>query len=502
MELHWNVGAFPQISLAYEYLAGKSSRDRPAIDPILTTLLVIVTGRFSMIKFGAELNTIADLLLARWQDETTSTRAGITYWYASGHLHHHVRDALSALEVVLRRHMIGDRLLALIDIAVIALNKLYASHPLSETEMLCTQSLADFPHVKSDLRGGPLLLGVRQVARALQGKTRIDSPATVLSDDQHDSEAYIASVSRTSSPDRALDHYLSLTLLPLYLYEYYDAAIVLGESRAQTIEYLWSLRATRMFNFYLALSYLAVLRRNPTDSKRHETLDKVRSLMQRIKDWEVINSVNYAAWSGLLKAELSDVTDDTGSAMRDYDMVLMHAQEHGFVLEEALTYELSAGFYLRRGAKRAALVIVREAITAYKRIDAHGKAGQVAEKYAWLLQEYRETRVAEAACQTDFQGDVGGEQLRRLPVDENERRITQDEGEQSRQDRTSDWVAPEAGVGKNPAPGLGIDVIDFQSKHRSIEFEFTQLTGESRHMEYQHAHQLGVADRQATLKDV
>ncbi|KAI9791180.1 MAG: hypothetical protein M1816_004172 [Peltula sp. TS41687] len=444
IHIHLNIGSFSQVGLGYLYLA------------------IIAIGRFSMIDFGGELSDISQALVTNSQDTYALTRARITYWLMTGHLYHHIRVGLPVLEAaVTTTTVLGDRILSLINLGIFAVNKFYASEDLSETEIWCHYAPEELYGHDLDWRGGTLLLAVKQVARALQGKTRWQSSQHALSDESHNSQEYIADIgAHSSNPERALDCYYSLAMVPLYLYEHYDAAVEVGESRMATIDQLWSMRATRLLDFYLSLSYFAVLRRDPSTNKRLEILDKVRNHMRRIDAWE---GLNYGMWSKLLRAELCDATGDPNGAMQGYEDALNHCQKHEFWLEEAVTNELAAGFYIRRGAERAAQVFIRDAITAYRQISAHGKANQISGKLGWLLKLQLRSRMVELSTQTDSPGETGGGQYKRLAVEENEEQIERDEGEESNQDRTRHWVTPDNADDKNEVPGLGIDVIDLQS---------------------------------------
>lgn len=217
--------------------------------------------------------------------------------------------------------------------------------------------------------------------------------------------------------------------------------------------------------FYLSLALLALLRQKSPNVNRFDALKRVRTHLGQIQACGVVSNINYAAWSLLLTAELCDATDDADKAMQAYDAALAHAQEHGFVLEGALTRELAAGFYLRRGANRAAQGLIKEAILGYRRIDALGKAAHVQEKYSSLLTDNMRPWLVDVACQTDYVEDASSNQFRMLAVEDNEWQITDNQGVQSTQDRTRNWVTPGAANEKNEVPGLGIDVIDLQSKY-------------------------------------
>ena len=419
-----------------------------------------------MIDFGGELSDIAHALVINLHDSYALTRARLTYWLMSGHLHNHVRAGLPVLEAAVEStSVLGDRILSLLTLGTIALLKFYASDDLSEVENFCTYAPDEFNDHATDLRGGMLLVTVKQVARALQGKTRFQSPLTVLSDGQHDSQAYVKEViSQSSNPDRMLDVYYSLAIIPLYLYEHYEEAVSIGESRMPTIDELWSMRASRLLTFYLSLSHFAILRRDISKSNRADILGKIRKHKERIQDWGKVNDVNYAMWSSLLAAESCDATGDSNGAMQGYEDALSHSHAHGFMLEEAMTNELTAGFYIRRGAKRAAQAFAKDAVVAYRQLGAHGKADQVVEKFKWLLKLQLGSRVTEAETQTNSPGDTTGGQYQSLAVVENENQIKRDQGEESNQDRTRDWVGPESSEESNQVPGLGIDVIDLQSQ--------------------------------------
>ncbi|KAI9807747.1 MAG: hypothetical protein M1826_004457 [Phylliscum demangeonii] len=447
IELHLRTGPSAYTGLGYLYLA------------------IIAVSRFNMITFAAELNSISQALLITFQDAYALARARLTYWLMIGHLHSHVRTGLIALESATESSTaLGNRVLSLLNIGVISLYKLYASDDLSDVENFCTYAPEEFPDFDSDWRGGTLVVGVRQVARALQGKTKYQWPLSVLSDDDHDSESYIREISaHSSAPDWALDCYYTLAMIPLYLYEHYDVAIAIGEARMATVDQLWSMLATRALRFYLSLALFAVLRRDPLTVNKGAVLAQIRTYKKSIEDWEVIEDVNFLMWSKLLSAELCDAMGDAHGAMEGFEDVLTHCQVHGFVLEEAITNELAAGFYLRRGARRASQAFAGDAIVAYRRLGASGKADQLVRKLNGLLRLNLRSRVEEVGVQTESHGESSSGQYQQLAVEENDRQIKVDEGEQSNHDRTRHWIRPDRTEEKHEVPGLGIDVIDLQS---------------------------------------
>jgi len=57
-------------------------------------------------------------------------------------------------------------------------------------------------------------------------------------------------------------------------------------------------------------------------------------------------------------------------------------------------------FLVRRGAKRSARAIVKEAIAAWTGISAIGKAKHLAEKHEWLLKTAAASRYIDSSTQT------------------------------------------------------------------------------------------------------
>ncbi|KAI9852921.1 MAG: hypothetical protein M1838_003715 [Thelocarpon superellum] len=472
VELHLDTGAFTQVGLGYLYLG------------------TIAVSRHGQVAFGLELSDLSRALNERLRDTYALGRGHTTYWLMLGHLQHHLRAGLPALEGGMHSPVIaGDRILSVLNMSAIALTRLSVSHDLQEIESFCSQAPDEVREFGADLRGGALLLSVRQVARALQGKTRVRAGAAMLSDEHHDSAAYLQHIrSHSSSPSRALDLYNSLAMIPLYLYEQYDEALRLSAQTMASVDDLWTMRATRLLRFYTALALLAVMRRDGTARQDSAEMEQVRRYQREIAAWEAVEDANYGMWSRLLTAEMCDVMTQYGQAIAAYEAALDHAQAHDFVLEEGLIHELMAGFFLRRTAKRAARAFLKDAISSYRRISAFGKADQVVHKYHWLVTEYLPSDAADVACQTDAPADNAQGQYARLEVDENERRLRHESGDESSQDRTRDWLAPSAAAAAAAAAaveklegatagvsGHGIDVIDLQSILTSSQIISSEL---------------------------
>ena len=462
--LHLDSGTFAQVGLGYLYLG------------------MIAICRFNMLALGLELGDKSRYLAERVRDTYTMGRCNTTYWLMLGHISTHLGEGLPELEAGRESPVIaGDRILSVLNLSTIAMSKLFISHDMAEIEAFCNYAPNEIRESGADFRGGTLLTAIQQVARALQGKTRYRSGMAVLSDDHHDSLTYINNILGSSSnPERALDTYNSMAMIPLYLYGHYDEALKVGCTAIDSIDDLWTMRVTRLLRFYLALTLLALVRRDGSSARRTERLERVKQYRKDIEDWEIGESPNYGAWTRLVTAELCEVTEEYGKAIAAYEAALDHSQLHGFVLEEAMTSELMAGFFMRRGANRAARRFLNDASNAYRRISALGKVRHLAEKHGGLMKNFAISSSADVACQTDLSAETSQNQYRRLDVDENERRLNRADGEESSQDRTRDWIGPGTNAedkvdGTSGLPGHGIDVIDLQSILTSSQIISSEL---------------------------
>ena len=304
-------------------------------------------------------------------------------------------------------------------------------------------------------------IAYRQVARSLQGKTSFRSAAHVMADEKHSSQNYLQDIStRSSSAERPSDVYNSLHMVPLYLFGHYRKAIETATTLLGNLHELWTMRNSRMILFYLSLSIIADLRENPLNEDREALLDTVRGYKRQIEDWQSVCDANYAMWSLLLGAEILELEGNLHESIQAYETAVDHTQVHGFTLEEALAFELQGEFYIRRGARRAARAVILDAIAAWTRISAFGKAEQLSEKHDWLVNTSTDVRTADAGCQTvasDLR-DVGNTQNR---VEEHERAEHRKDGTETRHDRTQAWLSPPVANGDDAkaeaaAPNLGL----------------------------------------------
>jgi hypothetical protein len=157
-------GSFPQSGMAFLHLA------------------IIAITRFTMIKFASDMGHISLALTERWRDNYTMGRGGSTYSLFVGHVHAPLHDALVRLEGALEYAMqAGDRISTILNFGLVANIKFFASDHLADLEAFCTYGCEEIPNWQHDTRGGTMIIAVKQVSKALQGKVRFHFPSAIVS---------------------------------------------------------------------------------------------------------------------------------------------------------------------------------------------------------------------------------------------------------------------------------------------------------------------------------
>lgn len=418
-----------------------------------TMLGAVAIGRFKDIELGLAYGDIAHQFYNIFEDSWTRGRGWTLFTLFIGHFQTPVRNLLPILDNALEYSLAsGDRFVSLLNIGVMAISRFWAGQDLAEVEAFCNYGPEEFEHWENDRRGGALLTATRQVVRALQGKTIAEDARTLLSDSDHDTKTWLTECDQyAANAQRPRDIYQSLSLVAYHLMGYHEYAVEVGRRLLNTtIDHLWSNRPACGARFYLGLSLLAIAKEKPKE-ERSTYIEEAKELKRFVDSWGKFNDVNYFAWSHILGAAIADASHVYFDVISNLEMAIDHCQVHGFALEEALAIEMQAEFLLARGAKRAGKVMIQEAIAAWNRINASGKAKQLSDKHEWLIKTATTSRTIDAAAQT--------EDLHALSVSE--------EGQlQNKRDYTTAWVQPKASAPSatsQDVPGLGLDILDLTS---------------------------------------
>jgi signal transduction histidine kinase/CheY-like chemotaxis protein len=331
-----------------------------------------------------------------------------------------------------------------------ALTRFWAGQDVAEIEAFCVYGPEELDDWQVDTRGGTLILATRQTARALQGKTGINNVETMLDDHQFQKAEWFRHVEqRAANPNRPTDIFEAITLSVYFLYGHIDYVIETGRRLlSTTLDELWSNRPCAGARFYLCMSLMTKAWEMPDMADRAPLIEEGRALKAWIDNWASSYDVNYLAWSHLMGAAIACAAREFPNIVNNIEIAIDHCQVHGFALEEAIAVEMQAEFLLERGAKRAGKVMIQEAMAAYNRISAVGKAKEIADRHEWLLKTATTTRTVDMGVQTT---DVA--------------EFVSHEGEQNKREYTKAWVDPKASNGTAPpdVSSLGLDILDLTS---------------------------------------
>lgn len=409
MDAHLSRGAFPSSEMAFLYVA------------------MVALSRHTMPELAIELGSICLDLLDKNRDAVSMARGYMLYANFVGHIHYPMSVAVNQVEGAVEYATIsGDRTSTIMSFGLLAQLKFFASENYLDLEAFCQYGCEDVPNWHQDTCGGTLLIAVRQVARALQGKTRATIADEVMNDNQnsHNSAAYKAWLeTNAKNGGRSITWYETMEIIPLFLFSHYEKAVQIGKHCLSHEDIMWSARNTRSVMLFYGLSLASIIfgkMEDPTrsrdqniDEQINATIETLKMLRKKIKDWEVVSDVNYVSWSSFLQAQIYELHQKDGAAIRAYEDALDHASEQNLVFEEALGNYLMAGIFIRKGARRSARAALRDAVSLFRLMSATGIAERIEEDHSLLLHgPTRNPRTVDAFAQTDFAGDAAPVQYR------------------------------------------------------------------------------------------
>ncbi|ETN36497.1 uncharacterized protein HMPREF1541_08775 [Cyphellophora europaea CBS 101466] len=414
-----------------------------------TMLAAASIGRFKDFQLAMLYGETAQDYFTAYDDVWTRGRGWTLYTLFVGHFRTPIRNLLPVLENALEYSMASeDRFISILNVGAMALTRLWAGQDVAEIEAFCSYGPEEWDDWELDMRGGAILLATRQTVRALQGKTKVNNVDTMLDDDSFKKSTWMETVKQhASNPHRPSDLFDAITISVYFMYEQIDYVVETGRRLiSTTLDDLWSNRPCAAVRFYLCMALMCKAWDMPDMADRLPLLEEARTLKAWIDNWGSAYDVNYLAWSHLMASAIACAARDFPNIINNIEIAIDHCQVHGFALEEAIAVEMQAEFLLERGAKRAGKVMIQEAMAAYNRISAVGKAKFLAERHEWLLKTATTTRAVDMGVQTmDVADFVGNE-------------------EQSKREYTKNWVEPKQVNGSpHDVSGLGLDILDLTS---------------------------------------
>ncbi|KAG8528248.1 uncharacterized protein KY384_007165 [Bacidia gigantensis] len=384
-----------------------------------------IVVRHGDIAYALQMYEASQKLLDLNKDPYTHGRGLAVGGLFMGHLSSPLRETAEILYACIDYSQVsGDKHLMLIGIAGVACIKLCSGDNMSDVETYCTIAAEDFGDWTCDLRGGVFIVGCRP--RMIYG---------------------------------------SFMLMALYIFGHYDKATQVGNDIIPQLDSLWGFRTTRMVYYYAALAITARLREDSSlQVQKEDLLGIVAKYQAKIEEWQSHCDANYLMWALLIKAELCELRHQYHDSIQVYEAAIDHAQLYDFHLDLAVILESQACFFVRRGARRAAVSTMKAAMAAYSRLGAAGKVGQMAIKHEFLLSSFMAMGNQDAAVQTD-NGIFGTRDIIQLEADDRDESRIQNGVTAAM--RTKAWISPgleDQSTGQSTTgKDLGLDILDLTS---------------------------------------
>jgi predicted ATPase/serine phosphatase RsbU (regulator of sigma subunit)/tRNA A-37 threonylcarbamoyl transferase component Bud32 len=243
------------------------------------------------------------------------------------------------------------------------------------------QEMVVYNHTLAQLNQDVILVWsetTQQAVLNLIGRTSADSPPYHLGGNAFNEDE------RVPLDDLGfIAMYLNKLILS-YLFQAYPQAV---ENASLVAKYLTDIVGEifqHLFHFYDSLARLAVYPDSPPPEQAR-ILDKVAANQAKMQKWATHAPMNFLHKFYLVEAERCRVLDQDGAAREYYDKAIALAQEHEYLNEEALAYELAGQFYLAKGLPKLAQVYWRDAHYAYQRWGAQAKVKDLEERYPQFL---------------------------------------------------------------------------------------------------------------------
>ena len=258
--------------------------------------------------------------------------------------------------------------------------------------------------------------------------------------------------------------YGSFMLMTLYFFGHYQKALETANEIIPQMSSLWSWRCTRVVYFYASLAITAKLREDPSVKQQQDDLLSIAEKYKaQIVEWQSYSEANNMMWTLLIQAEICELHSDYYGATLAYEAAIDHAELQDYNLELALALESQSGFLVRRGARRAAIAMLKDAITVYSRIGAGGKVEQLTTRNEFLLSNSVSVRTRDVAVQMTANMFTGSHL--QLPSAEHQTKLEKEYEPSS--ERLKAWISHgDQGTEvdrQTSEPELGLDVLDLAS---------------------------------------
>lgn len=136
---------------------------------------------------------------------------------------------------------------------------------------------------------------------------------------------------------------------------------------------------------YGSLSRLVQCDVSNSKVQKKKLVKKVKTNQAKLKKWASYAPMNFLNKWTLVQAELQRILGQDSDAAESFDKAIDLSKQNGFVQEEALSNELAAKFWLKKGKTHFAKLYLTKAFLAYQQWGSFAKLKQLRRKYPDLL---------------------------------------------------------------------------------------------------------------------
>ena len=354
-----------------------------ALDSILfyTAYGLVLCGVIGNIESGLEFGKLALQLSKKLNAKSSEPRREMVFNVFIKHWKNHIRETLKPLELVFQKGLeTGAFEVSAISIFHYLNVSYFAGIELSKIE----QNLSKYNDVVEKLEQKTTnLYYTKRVWQVILNLTGHNTNLTIISGDVFDEKRMLTLFRKDNDRGGICATYLNKLIL-CYLFQAYNQAVENAEIAEKHLTAQRSMIAISVFHFYDSLAQLAVFS-NSQKTTQKRILKKVSKNQKKMKKWAHHAPMNYLHKWQLVEAERARVLEKDEKAIGLYEQAIAGAKENQYLQEEALTNELAAKFYLKKGKTDKAREYMTEARYCYDHWGAKAKVDHLDRNYPELL---------------------------------------------------------------------------------------------------------------------
>jgi predicted ATPase/serine phosphatase RsbU (regulator of sigma subunit) len=190
----------------------------------------------------------------------------------------------------------------------------------------------------------------------------------------------------------AISHFYLNKIMLCYLFRAYEQAVENATLAEKYLDGAVGLLVGPFYHFYDSLARLAVYPKHPNPES---LLNQVNLNQEKMKNWAHHAPANYQHKFDLVEAEKARLLGDKWLAAQLYEKAIAGANQHDYLQEAALAYELAAHFYAEQGMIKFAQTYLRDAYYTYYKWGAMAKVRHLLDNSPqWLAHHLSQNETA------------------------------------------------------------------------------------------------------------